>query len=97
MASSALQIHCAMICPIPAHELCSAMANGIVRKLGVLHVTQFVMAGAHGNAPTAAMHRQPYRFTYASGGSRPAVSQPMPPTAEAAVMWRPRALKRSAE
>jgi hypothetical protein len=31
----------------------------MVRKLGVLHVTQFVMDGAAGNAPAAAMHKHP--------------------------------------
>lgn len=75
-----------MIWPIPAHELCTAMAKGMLKKrintlvshhsgtkpkefwqrthvsrLGVLQVTQLVMAGAHGNAPAAARQRQPYR------------------------------------
>lgn len=39
-------IHCAMICPIPAQELFTAIARGRVRKLGELQVTQFVKDGA---------------------------------------------------
>lgn len=62
------------------------MANGIVNKLGVLHVTQFVIDGAAGKAPAAAMQRQPYRFTYAVGGSNPAMSQPKPPIVEITVI-----------
>jgi hypothetical protein len=35
------------------------MASGKVRKLGELQVTQFVMEGAAGKAPAAAIHKQP--------------------------------------
>lgn len=69
------------------------MANGIVRRLGVLHVTQLVMDGEAGNAPAAAMHKQPYRCTYEVVGSKPAVSHPRPPTIEMIVMCQPQALK----
>lgn len=85
-----------MICPMPALELWIAMVRGIVSKLGVLQIVQFVMDGDAGKAPTAAMHRQPYLDAYEVVGSKPAVSHPRPPMIDIAVMCQPRALKRSA-
>ena len=94
--SSAIQIHCAITDAPPAPLLFRATATPKVTIDGTLQVTHALNGPELGKAPQAQRKRQPYRAVYASAGSRPAVSQPMPPMVEMAATCQPRALKWSA-